>query len=196
MLFLLSPAKTLDYQTPLGPLADLEHSSVVFGAQTRALIEVLRGYSPAQIAELMDLSDALAALNVARYQAWSPRYTVRNARQAVLAFNGDVYEGLDAWSLTPAQLGWAQAHVRILSGLYGVLRPLDRMQPYRLEMGTRLPTAQGRNLVPVLGTSDLAVAESPARSRPHAGGDQPRLTGVLQVGGSQGAACPGDRMRL
>lgn len=151
MLFLLSPAKTLDYQTPLGPLADLEHSSVVFGAQTRALIEVLRGYSPAQIAELMDLSDALAALNVARYQAWSPRYTVRNARQAVLAFNGNVYEGLDAWSLTPAQLGWAQAHVRILSGLYGVLRPLDRMQPYRLEMGTRLPTAQGRNLVQFWG---------------------------------------------
>jgi cytoplasmic iron level regulating protein YaaA (DUF328/UPF0246 family) len=87
----------------------------------------------------MKLSDALASLNVARYEAWSPKFTARNARQAVLAFNGDVYEGLQARTLTATQLDWLQQHVCILSGLYGVLRPLDWMQPYRLEMGTRWP---------------------------------------------------------
>lgn len=94
----------------------------------------------------MDISDSLAALNAARYQAWSTRFTERNARQAVLAFDGDVYGGLDARSLDAADLGWAQDHLRILSGLYGVLRPLDWMQPYRLEMGTALPVGEARNL--------------------------------------------------
>jgi uncharacterized protein len=95
---------------------------------------------------LMDLSAPLAALNVGRYGAWSPRFTAKNSKPAVLAFNGDVYEGLDAQSLQADDLAWAQQHVLILSGLYGVLRPLDRMQPYRLEMGTALATAQGKNL--------------------------------------------------
>jgi uncharacterized protein len=94
----------------------------------------------------MKLSDALAGLNVARYQAWSTKFTAKNSRQAALAFNGDVYGGLDAKTLNEAQLGWAQDHVCILSGLYGVLRPLDWMQPYRLEMGTALATGQGKNL--------------------------------------------------
>jgi hypothetical protein len=94
----------------------------------------------------MDLSDSLAALNVVRYQAWSPRFTARNAKQAVLAFNGDVYEGLAAPSLEAGDLKWAQDHLAILSGLYGLLRPLDRMQPYRLEMGTALPVGASRNL--------------------------------------------------
>jgi len=110
------------------------------------LITLLRDYSPQQIAELMDLSDPLAGLNVARYQAWAPEFTTANAKQAVLAFNGDVYEGLDAKSLGEAELGWLQDHVCILSGLYGVLRPLDWMQPYRLEMGTALKTDKGSNL--------------------------------------------------
>ena len=101
----------------------------------------------------MDLSDALAALNVARYAAWSPRSTLRNARPAVLAFNGDVYEGLQARTLPVADLEWAQQHVAILSGLYGVLRPLDLLQPYRLEMGTRLATPQGSNLYQFWGSS-------------------------------------------
>ncbi len=149
MLFLLSPAKSLDYDTPAG---DVPHTQPLFTRQSAELIEILRGYSPQQIAELMDLSDQLAGLNVARYQAWSPKFTAKNAKQAVLAFNGDVYEGLDAKTLKADDLAWAQAHVCILSGLYGVLRPLDWMQPYRLEMGTALENPKGRNLYKFWGS--------------------------------------------
>ncbi|MEY4663855.1 MAG: hypothetical protein RLZZ239_2328 [Pseudomonadota bacterium] len=143
MLFLLSPAKSLDYAPPA---PEVPHTLPQFVPQSKALIEVLRQKSPQQIAELMDLSDTLSALNVARYQAWRPKFTEKNAKQAVLAFNGDVYEGLDAKTLSLQELEWAQKHVGILSGLYGVLRPLDWMQPYRLEMGTTLATDQGPNL--------------------------------------------------
>ncbi len=147
MLFLLSPAKSLDYDTPVS--ADVPATQPVFeGAKGPAaeLIGLLRQKSPQQIAELMSLSDKLSALNVARYEAWSPKGTARNARQAALAFDGDVYGGLEARSLTAAQLDWAQDHICILSGLYGVLRPLDRLQPYRLEMGTRLTNPHGKDL--------------------------------------------------
>ena len=148
MLFVLSPAKALDYESPIPPaLADLGHTQPQFQARTRELIAVLKEKSPQQIAELMSLSDALSALNVARYQAFAPKFTARNARPAVLAFNGDVYEGLDARTLPADDLKWAQQHVAVLSGLYGVLRPLDLMQPYRLEMGTRLETGRGSNPV-------------------------------------------------
>ncbi len=149
MLFLLSPAKSLDYDTPAGALP---HTLPGFPVQSAELIEVLKKKSPQQIAELMSLSDKLAGLNVARYEAWSPKFSAQNSKQAVLAFNGDVYEGLDAKTLKPAQLDWAHQHVCILSGLYGVLRPLDWMQPYRLEMGTALPTAQGKNLYQFWGS--------------------------------------------
>ncbi len=149
MLFLLSPAKSLDYDTPAG---DVPHTQPLFVKQSAELIEILRGYSPQQISELMDLSDTLAGLNVARYQAWSPKFTAKNAKQAVLAFNGDVYEGLDAKTLKAEDLAWAQEHVCILSGLYGVLRPLDWMQPYRLEMGTALANPQGKNLYKFWGS--------------------------------------------
>ena len=144
MLFLLSPAKTLDYDTPLAP--DLPHTTPVFASQAAELVAALRRQSPRQIAELMKLSDPLAALNAARYAAWQPRFTAGNSRQAALAFDGDVYGGLDARTLQAAELDWLQQHVCILSGLYGVLRPLDWMQPYRLEMGTRLSTARGATL--------------------------------------------------
>jgi cytoplasmic iron level regulating protein YaaA (DUF328/UPF0246 family) len=107
---------------------------------------VLRRQSPQQLASLMDISDPLAALNAGRYQAWTPKFTERNARQAVLAFDGDVYDGLRGRQLAPADLDWAQQHLRILSGLYGVLRPLDWMQPYRLEMGTALKVGAAPNL--------------------------------------------------
>jgi hypothetical protein len=143
MLFLLSPAKTLDYTSPI---PDVPHTRPAFAADAGLLIEELRRYSPQQIASLMDLSDALATLNVARYQAWSPKFTSRNSRQAVLAFDGDVYEGLQARHMASADLAWAQQHLRILSGLYGVLRPLDRLQPYRLEMGTPLKVGAAANL--------------------------------------------------
>lgn len=143
MLFLLSPAKTLDYESPL---SDLPHTLPEMADESARLIAVLKRKKQADIAELMGLSDALAQLNVQRYKAWSPDFTPHNSRHAVLAFNGDVYEGLDAKTLKPTQLEWAQRHVRILSGLYGVLRPMDWMQPYRLEMGTALATPRGHNL--------------------------------------------------
>ncbi len=143
MLFLISPAKSLDYDTPLG---DVPHTLPLFARQSVELIEVLRKKTPAQVSQLMDISDPLAALNVARYEAFSTRFTEKNSRQAALAFDGDVYDGLQARTLKPTQLQWAQEHLCILSGLYGVLRPLDRMQPYRLEMGTSLKTAHGSNL--------------------------------------------------
>lgn len=149
MLFVLSPAKALDYETPAHVAT---HTQPLFVEQAAELIAVLREKSPQQVAELMKLSDPLAGLNVARYAAWEPEFTARNAKQAVLAFNGDVYEGLDAKSLAQADLDWLQQHLCILSGLYGVLRPLDWMQPYRLEMGTRLPTARGNTLYQFWGS--------------------------------------------
>jgi uncharacterized protein len=151
MLFLLSPAKSLDYDTPVAP--ELPHTLPQFTPQSKQLIDLLRPMSPLQISKLMDLSDALSSLNVARYQAWRPKFTAKNSRQAILAFNGDVYEGLDAKSLKPADLEWAQQHVATLSGLYGLLRPLDWMQPYRLEMGTALANPAGSNLYKFWGST-------------------------------------------
>ena len=153
MLFLLSPAKSLDYDTP--PQVTT-HSSATFARESAELIAVLREKTPQQISTLMHLSDTLAGLNVARYQAWSRRFTAKNSKQAVLAFDGDVYGGLDAKTLSALQLDWAQQHVCILSGLYGVLRPLDRMQPYRLEMGTALAVGEASNLYQFWGTKIAA----------------------------------------
>ena len=149
MLFLLSPAKSLDFETPVG---DVPHTQPLFVPQSAQLIDLLKVQSPQQIATLMHLSDALAGLNAARYAAWRPKFTAKNSKQAVLAFNGDVYEGLDAKSLAANELAWLQDHVCILSGLYGVLRPLDYMQPYRLEMGTRLENENGSNLYKFWGS--------------------------------------------
>jgi len=146
MLYLLSPAKSLDYETPVPAAIAKLASQPQFVPDARALIELLRGKSSAEVAELMDLSQALSDLNVARYRAWVPEFTPANSKPCVLAFNGDVYDGLQARSLGAADLRWAQQHLAILSGLYGVLRPLDLMQPYRLEMGTGLANPRGRNL--------------------------------------------------
>jgi cytoplasmic iron level regulating protein YaaA (DUF328/UPF0246 family) len=141
MLIVLSPAKSLDFETrPTTKLTTTPDHLERAGA----LIDVLRGYSPGELADLMDLSDPLAALNVARYATWSRE--PEDARQAIMAFNGDVYTGFDARSLKPKALGYAQQHVRILSGLYGVLRPFDLIHPHRLEMGTRLATADAKDL--------------------------------------------------
>ena len=163
MLFLLSPAKSLDYDTPL---PEVPHTEPQFKKQSAELIGLLKTRSPAQIAELMDLSDALSTLNVARYQAWSPKFTAKNSRQALLAFNGDVYEGLDARSLKPKDLAWAQDHIAILSGLYGVLRPLDWMQPYRLEMGTTLANERGSNLYKFWGRTIAEHLQAQVASHP------------------------------
>lgn len=153
MLFLLSPAKSLDYDTPIPAEipATQPHFESPRGPSVE-LIKLLREKSPLQISELMHLSDKLSALNVARYQAWAGKSTPKNARQAAFAFDGDVYGGLDARSLTPTQLAWAQEHLCILSGLYGLLRPLDLLQPYRLEMGTALANRHGKDLYAFWGS--------------------------------------------
>jgi cytoplasmic iron level regulating protein YaaA (DUF328/UPF0246 family) len=149
MLFLISPAKSLNFDPPA---RDVPRTQPLFVKQAAELIGILKQKSPQEIAGLMSLSDVLAGLNVARYAAWSPKFTAKNAKQAVLAFDGDVYDGLDAKSLRADQLVWAQEHVCILSGLYGVLRPLDYMQPYRLEMGSKLANARGKDLYQFWGT--------------------------------------------
>lgn len=143
MIIILSPAKSLDYKTP-APLEYATRSDFV--KASTELIEVLRTLSPAQIASLMGISDELAHLNFQRYTDWSPAFPAAQSKQAALAFNGDVYAGLNAATLSTEALMWAQDRLRILSGLYGVLRPLDLMQPYRLEMGTRLSNPHGKDL--------------------------------------------------
>ena len=146
MLFLLSPAKTLDYATRVPAPVLKRATEPLFSERAAELITVLRKKTPAQVAALMDLSATLAALNAARYAAWQPQATPANSKPAVLAFDGDVYDGLQAKTLKSADLNWAQDHLVILSGLYGALRPLDRLQPYRLEMGTALKTRAGKDL--------------------------------------------------
>ena len=141
MLIVLSPAKSLDLETP--PTTKL-HTNPDFLHRSRELIDVLRTKSPADIGSLMSISDALSTLNVGRYASWNE--DPADGRQAIMTFNGDVYDGFDARSLKPKQLDYTQANVRILSGLYGVLRPLDLIQPHRLEMGTRLATPHGKDL--------------------------------------------------
>jgi uncharacterized protein len=143
MLLLLSPAKSLDFDTP----AHVKPTgNPPFLAESAELVALLKQKSAADIAELMSLSDELAALNVGRYGVWSPRFSARNSKPAALAFDGDVYGGLDARTLSEADLAWADEHLAILSGLYGVLTPLTRLQPYRLEMGTALENPRGKNL--------------------------------------------------
>ena len=163
MLIVLSPAKSLDLETP--PTTTL-HSQPAFLDHSEQLIERLREFSPAQLGELMDLSDNLSALNVARYASWSK--DTSDARQAVMTFNGDVYDGLDARTLKPAQLDYAQSRIRILSGLYGMLRPLDLIHPHRLEMGTRLSTARGKSLYDFWGDT---ITEALNRTAQEQGAD-------------------------
>ena len=149
MLFVLSPAKSLDYDSPAAAAA---HSTPLFPDDSAELIALLKTQSPQQIAALMGISDKLALLNVGRYAAWSKKASLDNARQAVLAFDGDVYDGLSARTLSSQQLDWAQQHLCILSGLHGVLRPLDLLQPYRLEMGIKLANARDRDLYQFWGS--------------------------------------------
>ena len=156
MLFLLSPAKTLDYDTPVRASVLKRATDPLFTGRAAELISVLRDKTPVELAGLMDLSDKLATLSAARFGAWQPEATPDNSKPAVLAFDGDVYEGLDAKTLKAADLAWAQDHLVILSGLYGALRPLDRLQPYRLEMGTALATRHGRDLYAYWGDTVAA----------------------------------------
>ncbi|MFG0635008.1 peroxide stress protein YaaA [Pseudomonas sp. xss_2] len=149
MLTVISPAKTLDYDTPA---VTQRFTLPQYLDDSQELITQLRELSPAQISELMHLSDKLSGLNAARFGSWTPDFTPANAKQALLAFKGDVYTGLDAESLSEDDFSYAQQHLRMLSGLYGLLRPLDLMQPYRLEMGTKLANARGKDLYAFWGT--------------------------------------------
>lgn len=143
MIIVLSPAKSLDYETPS---STRKHTLPAFLGESAALIDILRTLAPQDLSSLMKISDPLAQLNAGRYAEWSKSMRAPHAKQALLAFNGDVYTGLDAGSLSAEQLDHAQKQVRILSGLYGVLRPLDLIRPYRLEMGTQLANSRGKDL--------------------------------------------------
>ena len=143
MLMLLSPAKTLDYETP----ATTDSFSIPdYLEKSSELVKVLKQKSFLDLMELMQVSQKIAELNVERFNQWKLPFSTENAKQAVLAFKGDVYTGLDASALSENRLAYTQSHLRILSGLYGLLRPLDLMQPYRLEMGLKLTTKKGENL--------------------------------------------------
>ena len=143
MLTVLSPAKTLDYESP--SVTD-QTSTPQFMDQSALLVDDARTLAPDDIRSLMGVSEAIASLNHERFMNWAPESTTANAKQAILAFKGDVYTGLEAETMSANDLEFAQAHLRILSGLYGLLRPLDLMQPYRLEMGLKFSNQRGKNL--------------------------------------------------
>ncbi|MFB2539072.1 MULTISPECIES: peroxide stress protein YaaA [unclassified Acinetobacter] len=143
MLIVISPAKTLDFETDL---PTTQHTQARLLSHSNELIERCRELSVGQVKNLMSISDKLAELNVKRFQDWQADFDLSTARQALYAFKGDVYTGLDAYSLSEKDVDFAQQHLRMLSGLYGVLRPLDLMLPYRLEMGTKLDNERGANL--------------------------------------------------
>lgn len=144
MLAILSPAKTLDFDSPL---TTDQHSAPEFTKESTALIKTLRQLEPSDIGSLMGISDKLAVLNHNRYAHWSAKFDdASGARASLLAFKGDVYLGLDAQTLSKRDFTWAQKRLRVLSGLYGLLRPLDRIHPYRLEMGTALRNTAGKDL--------------------------------------------------
>lgn len=149
MLVVISPAKSLDYESPV---KTRKFTQASFLADSQKLIDTLRSYSPDDISGLMAISPALAQLNHERFNSWTLPFDKENARQALFAFKGDVYIGLDAYSLSSADISFAQDHLRILSGLYGVLRPLDLIQPYRLEMGTSLETQHSSSLYEFWGS--------------------------------------------
>jgi cytoplasmic iron level regulating protein YaaA (DUF328/UPF0246 family) len=154
MLTVISPAKKLDYSTNA---TGARHSQPGLLDHSSELLKGLKKLSPQDVCGLMGLSDSLGALNYERFQAWSRPFNEGNAKPAILAFKGDVYQGLDAESMTSKQLDWAQDHLRILSGLYGLLRPLDLMQPYRLEMGTKFANERGKDLYQFWG--DIITGE-------------------------------------
>ncbi len=143
MLIVISPAKTLDYDTP--PVTE-QYSQPDYLEHSQQLINRARRYSALDIADVMSVSAKIAELNFERFEQWHAPFTPDNAKQALLAFKGDVYTGLDAESFSEADFQFAQKHLRILSGLYGLLRPLDLMQPYRMEMGRKIDTDRGKNL--------------------------------------------------
>ncbi len=169
MLFVISPAKSLDYLTP--PPAALPRTPTRLRRESAALIKILKPMKTAELQALMDISEPLADLSRARFKAWKAAEDPPNAKQAMWAFDGDVYDGLQAKTLAPAQWQWAQTHVRMLSGLYGVLRPFDTMQAYRLEMGRALANPKGANLYAFWGNK-IAKALNDDLAEAHADGEK------------------------
>ncbi len=149
MLIVVSPAKSLDYESKV---AIRKSSLPQFADEASVLADKLKTLSAKQLSRLMNMSEALGELNHERYQQWQPQFDSKSSRQAIFAFKGDVYLGLEAHKLSAADLNFAQDHLRILSGLYGILRPLDLMRPYRLEMGTSLKVARKKNLYDYWGS--------------------------------------------
>ncbi len=143
MLIVLSPAKSLDYKTPVKVKTT---TLPEFVSESAKLIADLKKLAPQDVSKLMGLSDQLAVLNVGRYRDWSKKFTEANSKPAIYAFDGDVYDGFDVRTLDAKAVAFAQEHIRILSGLYGALRPLDLMQAYRLEMGASFKNARGKDL--------------------------------------------------
>ncbi len=166
MIIVLSPAKTLDFESPL---VTKKHSEPLFPDRVAELVDIVAAKTPRELGSLMSISDSLAELNFERYQDWEPTFTPENSRPAILAFKGDVYQGFDVERFDARDFNYAQRHLRILSGLYGVLRPLDLMQPYRLEMGSRLANPAGENLYSYWGdTITDRLNTDLARTRPKA----------------------------
>lgn len=172
MLMVISPAKTLDYESPL---ATKTHTQPVFQEDSRELIDQLKELEPHQVSNLMGISDKLGQLNAERFRNWHTPFSPDNARQAILAFKGDVYTGLDAESFNEQDFEFAQHHLRILSGLYGLLRPLDLMQPYRLEMGTKFENKRGKDLYAFWGEKLTRALNEELRQGPH---DEPVLVNL------------------
>ena len=165
MLTLISPAKTLDFESLPVTKKTSNHE---FMDHSIELIELMRKQTPRKLAKLMHISPKLAELSVDRYQKWQPPFCPANAKQAILAFKGDVYLGLEAENYNQRDFNFAQKNLRILSGLYGLLRPLDLIQPYRLEMGTKLKNKNGKDLYSFLGESiTRSIAREPASYRNH-----------------------------
>lgn len=186
MLILLSPAKTLDLSPPP---KGLPVTRPAFKRDIAALMRRCKALDVAELRKMMKLSEPLAELNHERFQAMSPRFTLGNSKPALLAFQGDVYRKLDAASLSKADLLWAQDHLRILSGFYGLLRPLDLMQPYRLEMGTRLATERGRDLYEFWGSRLADALNAEHKRRP--------LAAVLNLASNEYAkAVPEERLAV
>lgn len=143
MILVISPAKTLHARSPL---QFEQYSQPVFMEEAQKIVSVLKKKKPQELAQLMDISPKLAELNAHRYQLWQPPFTLENAWQAILMFNGDVYQEMKASTFSPEQFEYAQQNLRILSGVYGLLKPLDLIQPYRLEMGIPIAIGQKKDL--------------------------------------------------
>jgi len=161
MITVISPAKTLDFSEQR---LTKDHSTPAFLDDSQELIDVLSRYSSTKISNLMGVSDKIADLNAGRYQSWQTPFTPENAKAALLAFKGDVYTSFTCEDYKKADFNFAQKHLRILSGLYGVLRPLDLIQPYRLEMGTKLKTGRGNTLYAFWGTMITAALNDDAKT--------------------------------